>query len=143
MKDKIVEILRDEFLTEISLDEIYQRSAERIDQLYSAGEDVSDDDIMEEADKYKMDYVLAVRGSAYFAFANGAKWMRSKLTRPTVSEEIWNKLRERYFEECCEIKPSCYVPPPMDVPTSMKRVALAPHDLFEWFKAAIKELLNR
>ena len=48
MKDKIVEILRDEFLTEISLDEIYQRSAERIDQLYSAGEDVSDDDIMEE-----------------------------------------------------------------------------------------------
>ena len=37
MKDKIIEILKEEFLTEISLDEVYERITTRIDSLYFGG----------------------------------------------------------------------------------------------------------
>lgn len=49
----------------------------------------------------------------------------------TMSKINWKRLRENYFNECVEQNAR-----------GMKRVVIAPHDLFEWFKAEIEEDLK-
>lgn len=72
--------------------ETLERTAEEIALLYSAGEEVSDEKINDKANEL---YLYAFDGDVFDgteikiqgAWVKGAKWMRSKLTRPTVSEE--------------------------------------------------------
>lgn len=44
----------------------------------------------------------------------------------------WIKLREKFFRECVEPKKD-----------ELPRVAIAPHDLFEWFKRNVEEGVNK
>ena len=104
MKDKIVEICKKALLkqlhpmiyqantypveavskaTILSLDKLVESD---IAHLYSAGEGVSDEEIEDMA--YQNNWGLSEDFAITFqeGFTDGAKWMRSKLTRPTVSE---------------------------------------------------------
>lgn len=45
----------------------------------------------------------------------------------------WDKLRKIYFKECTDQSP---------LTTSMTKINLAPHDLFEWFKNKIEKDLE-
>jgi len=106
MKDKIVEICKKALLkqlhpmiyqantypveavskaTILSLDKLVESD---IAHLYSAGEGVSDEEIEDMA--YQNNWGLSEDFAITFqeGFTDGAKWMRSKLTRPTVSEEV-------------------------------------------------------
>lgn len=47
--------------------------------------------------------------------------------RPTENSIDWKSLRQRFFKECTTETPR---------ENEMKKVNVAPHDLFEWFKAA-------
>jgi len=60
-----------------------------------------------------------------------------------ITDKRIEELRERFFGECTELKPSCYVTPGVPTPSIMKRVNMAPHDLFEWFKSALRELTEQ
>jgi len=60
------------------------------------------------------------------------------LSLPTLSEGEWTELRERFFEECTsEYTPKDVLGDPLG--RTMKTLNMAPHDMFEWFKAALKE----
>lgn len=54
-------------------------------------------------------------------------WLK-KLPPHPKEETDWNKLREQFFEECVD-----------DIPGgSMRKVNMAPHDLFEWMRYKIE-----
>ena len=55
-----------------------------------------------------------------------SKEMANKLKPADVD---WKTMRENYFRECVDHKPHL-------------KVALAPHDLFEWMKAEVVECLK-
>jgi hypothetical protein len=43
----------------------------------------------------------------------------------------WIKLREKFFQECTMYQST-------GIQTTLKKINLAPHDLFEWFKRNIQ-----
>ena len=98
MEDKIVEI-RNRFQKETGMIAhlspwAYYKWIENT-QLYSAGEEVSDDDITIALENFTTEKGYSNADGTYIGdadlfedgFMTAIKWMRSKLTRPTVSEE--------------------------------------------------------
>jgi len=93
MVDKIVEILKKVIDDVLNADEFeygyLDGYAKKIAQLYSAGEEVSDEEIIKFSKQEFMlgDDKLPHTVAEAFCIRHGAKWMRSKLSRPTVTEE--------------------------------------------------------
>ena len=126
MKDKIVEILKlYEDPAEDLNHNLYDTIAEEIDALYSAGSEVSDEEIEKEALRRNKDDYPDELGYGTDAFENGAKWMRSKLTHQPVSEE---EIEDLYNKHLTTVNTGIHLEDQM---------------LLNNFKAAIKELLNR
>ena len=88
----------------------------------SAGSEVSDEEIEKEALRRNKDDYPDELGYGTDAFENGAKWMRSKLTRPTVSEE---EIEDLYNKHLTTVNTGIHLEDQM---------------LLNNFKAAIKEL---